>query len=228
MIDTYKLLNSFYNILITKRSSIIVARQVVQQIFICCALPDTSIPLKCIRTGGLKRVPSVVQLLFKGGLRLSVQLLTCFAENSANVVQFFTFCTLPGTANAKAIPSLADILAFKPLPIVANCLKNPPSVTLELANMVPSLSLACTLTPVMHDSDPCHGDSYSRFIKKSDSNSDSVSSEFHSIFIFLIRILIPAKKKQNHFRIRFRFRNWNRASVASIGYTHTAVDGNAQ
>ena len=59
---------------------------------------------------GLKSIPLLAQIhkkVPKSGLL--VQLLARSAENQANLVQFFTFYTLPGTKTGKTIPSLAHI-----------------------------------------------------------------------------------------------------------------------
>ncbi len=61
-----------------------------------------------------KRVPSVAQLVFKTGLL--VKLLVCSTENPAILVQFLTFCTLPGTTTGKTIRSLAYMWCSKPYP----------------------------------------------------------------------------------------------------------------
>ena len=47
----------------------------------------------------------MAHLVFKNGSL--AQLLARSAENLANLVQFFTFCTLPGTTSEKTISSLA-------------------------------------------------------------------------------------------------------------------------
>ena len=47
---------------------------------------------------------------------LLVQSLVSSAEHPANLVQFFTFCILPGTKTGQTIPSLAHIQCSKPYP----------------------------------------------------------------------------------------------------------------
>ncbi len=58
----------------------------------------------------------VVLLLFGVKNGLLAQLLARSAEHLANLEQFLTFCTLPGTTSAKTIPSLAHIWCLKPYP----------------------------------------------------------------------------------------------------------------
>ncbi len=50
---------------------------------------------------------------------LLLWLLVCCTKISANLVQFFTFCTLPGTTTGRNTPSLAHIWCSKPYPLHA-------------------------------------------------------------------------------------------------------------